>query len=127
MAMNRVQFQPGLSMPDFIAQYGADEQCEDAVCAARWPEGFACLHCGCGVNSSFRREGRLYLQCSACRHQCSVVSGTIFEATKLPLRLWFLAMHFLTQSKNNVAALELMRHLGVGYRSAWLMKHKLME
>jgi len=127
MAMNRVQFQPGLSMPEFMAQYGTDEQCEDAVCASRWPDGFACLGCGCSVSSSFRREGRMYFQCAACRHQWSVISGTIFEATKLPLRLWFLAMHLLTQSKNNVAALELMRHLGVSYRSAWLMKHKLME
>lgn len=127
MAMNRVQFQPGLSMPDFMAQYGTDEQCEEALCASRWPSGFACSRCGCSVNSSFRREGRLYFQCSDCRHQCSVISGTIFEASKLPLRLWFLAMHFLTQSKNNIAALELMRHLGVSYRSAWLMKHKLME
>ena len=57
--------------------------------------------------------GRLYFQCTACRHQCSVISGTIFEATKLPLSRWFLAMHLLTQSKNSVAALELMRHLGV--------------
>ena len=40
---------------------------------------------------------------------------------------WFLAMHLLTQSKNNVSALELMRHLGVCYKSAWLVKHKLME
>lgn len=127
MAMNRVQFQPGLSMPDFMALYGTNELCEEALCASRWPGGFACVRCGCGLSSSFRREGRLYFQCSACRHQCSVISGTIFEASKLPLRLWFLAMHFLTQSKNNIAALELMRHLGVSYRSAWLMKHKLME
>jgi transposase-like protein len=127
MAMNRVQFQPGLSLPEFMARYGTDEQCEDAVCASRWPEGFVCLGCGGGMSSSFRREGRLYFQCSACGHQWSVISGTIFEASKLPLRLWFLAMHLLTQSKTNVAALELMRHLGVGYRTAWLMKHKLME
>ena len=75
----------------------------------------------------FDARGRLYFQCTACRHQCSVISGTIFEATKLPLSRWFLAMHLLTQSKNNVAALELMRHLGVCYKTAWLMKHKLME
>ena len=127
MAMNRVQFQPGLSMPEFMAQYGTDEQCEDALCASRWPGGFVCMLCGGSSHSSFRREGRLYFQCSACRHQHSVISGTIFESTKLPLRRWFLAMHFLTQSKNNISALELMRHLGVSYRSAWLMKHKLME
>jgi hypothetical protein len=62
MAMNRVQFQPGLSMPEFMALYGTDEHCEQAVCASRWPDGFACLGCGCSDSSSFRREGRLYFQ-----------------------------------------------------------------
>jgi len=127
MTMNRVQFQPGLSMAEFMDRYGNDDKCEAALIESRWPEGFACPSCGCGQSSSFRREGRLYFQCTACRHQCSVISGTIFEATKLPLTRWFLAMHLLTQSKNNVAALELMRHLGVCYKTAWLIKHKLME
>ena len=127
MAMNRVQFQPGLSMAEFMARYGSDDSCEAALIESRWPEGFVCPSCGCGHSSSFRREGRLYFQCTGCRHQCSVISGTIFEATKLPLSRWFLAMHLLTQSKNNVAALELQRHLGVCYKTAWLMKHKLME
>jgi ribosomal protein L37AE/L43A len=127
MKMNRVQFQPGLSMTEFFARYGSDDKCEAALIESRWPSGFACPACGCGHSSSFRREGRLYFQCTACRHQCSVTSGTIFEASKLGLSRWFLAMHLLTQSKNNVAALELMRHLGVCYKTAWLVKHKLME
>jgi ribosomal protein L37AE/L43A len=127
MTMNRVQFQPGLSIAEFMDRYGSDDKCEAALIEARWPSGFACPACGCGHSSAFRREGRLYFQCTACRHQCSVISGTIFEATKLPLTRWFLAMHLLTQSKNNVAALELMRHLGVCYKTAWLVKHKLME
>ncbi len=127
MRTNRVQFQAGLSMAEFMARYGSDEQCEAALIEARWPAGFACPRCGCAHSSSFRREGRRYWQCKACRHQCSVISGTIFEASKLGLARWFLAMHLLTQSKNNVAALELMRHLGVCYKSAWLVKHKLME
>jgi ribosomal protein L37AE/L43A len=127
MAMNRVQFQPGLSMAEFLERYGSDEKCEAAVIAARWPQGFACPACGGAASSSFRREGRLYWQCSACRHQCSVISGTIFESNKLGLARWFLAMHLLTQSKNNVSAMELMRHLGVCYKTAWLLKHKLME
>ena len=74
-----------------------------------------------------RPQGTFEEMQRACRHQCSVISGTIFEATKLGLSRWFLAMHLLTQSKNNVAALELMRHLGVCYKTAWLIKHKLME
>jgi ribosomal protein L37AE/L43A len=127
MTMNRVQFQPGLSMAEFMDRYGSDAQCEAALVESRWPSGFVCPLCGCGQSVSFRRQGLLYFQCSACRHQCSVISGTIFEATKLGLSRWFLAMHLLTQSKNNVAALELMRHLGVCYKTAWLIKHKLME
>src|SRR4249919_2579664 len=127
MTMNRVQFQAGLSMAEFMDRYGSDERCEAALIAARWPSGFACPECGGSGCSSFRRAGRLYFQCTACRHQCSVISGTILAATKLPLTRWFLAMHLLTQSKNNVAALELKRYLGVCYKSAWLIKHKLME
>jgi len=127
MKMNRVQFQRGLSMAEFMDRYGSDEKCEAALIASRWPSGFACPACACGHSSSFRREGRLYFQCTACRRQCSVISGTIFEASKLGLSRWFLAMHLLSQAKNNVAALELMRHLGVCYKTAWLIKHKLME
>ena len=127
MAMNRVQFQRGLSMAEFLDRYGSEDKCEAALVAARWPKGFACPACGSGVHSVFVRAGRRYWQCAACRHQCSAISGTIFESTKLALTTWFLAMHLLTQSKNNVSALELKRHLGVCYKSAWLMKHKLME
>src|SRR5450432_590649 len=127
MAMNRVQFQPGLSMIEFLDRYGSEDKCEAALLESRWPKGFACPACNSGVHSGFIRAGRRYWQCAACHHQCSAISGTIFESTKLPLTRWFLAMHLLTQSKNNVSALELKRHLGVCYKSAWLMKHKLME
>ncbi len=127
MKMNRVQFQPGLSLAEFFDRYGSDDKCEATVIASHWPEGFACPVCGACEHSLFRRQRRLYFQCSACRHQCSVISGTIFEVSKLGLARWFLAMHLLTQSKNNVAALELMRHLGICYKTAWLVKHKLME
>ena len=51
----------------------------------------------------------------------------MLESSKLPLPKWFLAMHLMMQAKNGVSALELMRHLGVSYPTAWLLKHKLME
>ena len=54
-------------------------------------------------------------------------SDTIFAGTKLPLRVWFLAMFLLTQAKNGLSALELSRQLGISYNSTWLMKHKLMQ
>ena len=49
------------------------------------------------------------------------------EHTKLPLTTWFLAMYWMTQSKNRISALALMRHVGVSYPTAWLLRHKLMQ
>ena len=127
MAMNRVQFQPGLSMVEFVGQYGSQRQCEQALQAARWPDGFRCPKCSDTRYSFFERGGRGHWQCCRCRTQTTITAGTIFDSSKVPLTSWFLAMHLLTQSKNNVSALELKRHLGVSYPTAWLLKHKLME
>lgn len=93
----------------------------------RWSEGFICLRCQTNWHSEFRRDDRLYFQCDACRYQCSPVSGSVFESSKLPLPEWCPAMHLMTQAKNNVSALELKRHLGVSYPTAWLLMHKLIE
>lgn len=127
MGINQVQFQKGLSMAEFMKRYGTEENCHAALVGSRWPNGFACPQCGCARHCSFERKGLQYWQCSACREQTTARCGTIFQATKLPLTTWFLAMHLLTQAKNNVSALELKRHLGVRYKTAWLLKHKLMQ
>lgn len=127
MKMNRVQFQAGLSMPEFFERYGTEAKCRQALAVARWPQGFVCPACGGAARTSFERAGLVYWQCGSCQRQTSLISGTLFEASKLPLARWFLAMQLLSQSKNNVSALELRRQLGVSYRSAWLMKHKLLE
>lgn len=127
MAMNRVQFQAGLTLVDFLDQYGTEVKCRRALFRSRWPEGFRCPKCAGSARSRFHRHGQVYYQCSACRHQTSLVSGTVFEGTKLPLTTWFLAIHLLTSTKTNLAALELMRHLGVCYRTAWRLKHKVMQ
>lgn len=127
MAINKVQFQRGLSMLEFFDLYGSQESCEKTMRQWRWPQGFVCPACNCSEHSEFRRSARLYFQCRACRYQCSLISGTIFESSKLPLQTWFVAMHLITQSKNNVSALELKRHLGVSWPTAWMMKHKIMQ
>jgi len=128
MAMNRVQFQAGLSLPAFLKRYGTEAQCEQALERARWPQGFVCTRCGGAAHRRFQRgNGAKYWQCAGCRHQTSLRSGTIMDNTKLPLRTWLLAMYLLGQSKTNLSALELMRHLGVSYPAAWRMKHKLMQ
>ena len=77
--------------------------------------GYACTH-----NGPRRWEN---LECA---YQCSSIVGTVFEHTKLPLAVWFLPIYLMTQSKNAVSALEWIRHLGVSYKAAWLIKHKLL-
>lgn len=66
-------------------------------------------------------------QCSICRKQTTLTEDTIFHSTKLPLTKWFQAMYFLTQTKNNISSLEMKRLIGVCYRTAWTVKHKLMQ
>ena len=127
MAMNQVQFQRGLSMAQFIQQYGTEAKCYRALYRSRWPHGFRCPICTKRPRSQFRRAGRVYYQCRACRHQTTLTSGTVFEGSRLPLTSWFLAMHLLTASKTNLSALELKRHLGVCYDTAWKLKHKIMQ
>jgi transposase-like protein len=106
-----------------MQQYGTEAKAYRALYRARWPHGFRCPACDDRRRSRFRRGRQVYYQCRACRHQTTLLSGTIFEATKLPLRTWLLAIHLLTSTKTNLAALELMRHLGVNYKAAWRIKH----
>ncbi len=127
MSMNSVQFQRGVSMAEFIDRYGTEAKCYRALYRWRWPHGFRCPNCEGTKRSRFRRDAVVYYQCSACRHQTTLRAGTLFQSSKLPLRTWLLAIHLLTATKTNLAALELKRHLGVNYKAAWRIKHKIMQ
>ena len=125
MARNKVQFQKGLSEAQFAILYGTEDQCREAVMRWRWPSGFVCPVCA-GKQHSFVKTRALY-QCTACRRQTSLIAGTIFAATKVPLGTWFRAMYHLTQSKGGISSIELGRRLGVTQTTAWKIKHKLMQ
>jgi hypothetical protein len=127
MAMNRIQFQPGLSMPEFAQRFGTESQCAAALEAARWPNGFSCPRCGGAGHCVLRGGSCKVFQCQACRHQTSLIAGTVFQGTKLPLTVWFLAIYLISQAKTGLSALALKRHLGVSYPTAWLIHHKLMR
>ena len=124
MARNPVQFQKGMSRAAFQDRYGREDQCHEELVRLRWPDGFACPAC-LGRKYSFYAARRAF-QCSLCRRQTSVKAGTLFHKSKLPLSTWFLAIYLVTQSKNDISALELSRQLGVTYDTAWIVKQKLM-
>ncbi|MGD2084054.1 MAG: IS1595 family transposase, partial [Chromatiales bacterium] len=127
MAMNRIQFQAGLSMPEFFQQFGTEAQCEAALETVRWPPGFRCPRCDGTADWVLRGGARKAFQCSDCRRQISLIAGTVFQGPKLGLRVWFLAIYLISQARTGLSALALKRRLGVSYPSAWLIHHKLMQ
>jgi transposase-like protein len=99
----------------------------------RWSEGVVCPHCGT-VGESYRltakseskrpvRKG--VWKCGACRNQFTVTVGTIFEDSHIPLHKWLMAIHLLCASKKGMSAHQLHRMLGVTYKSAWFMAHRI--
>ena len=80
MGRNAIQFQKGLSVPEFQKLYGTEAQCEDALAQMRWPHGFRCPRCeGAAHGLVYGRRLRRY-QCRQCGHQATVTAGTIMEA-----------------------------------------------
>jgi transposase-like protein len=115
----------GLSEAEFREAFGTEEQCRAALEKLRWPQGFTCPACGHGGHAWL--AGRRLHQCNRCKRQVSLTAGTIFHATKLPLTLWFLAIHLVVTAKNGISSIELGRRLGIKQSNAWAMKQKIMQ
>src|SRR5271168_247107 len=122
MPRNRVQHQKGLSDDAFEQRYPDEKACRRAWFAWRWPEGFKCPRCAATQYSQIRE--RQLLQCQSCRYQTSLIAGTILQGTKLPMRVWFRAMHLLAQGKKGLSNIELGRRLGISTNAAWRVQHK---
>ena len=125
MPRNRVQHQKGLSDDAFERLYPDEGACRRAWFAWRWPEGFKCPRCAASEYCEIR--DRQLLQCRRCRHQTSLIAGTVLQGTKLPMRAWFRAMHLLAQGKKGLSNIELGRRLGISTNAAWRVQHKLMQ
>ena len=98
--------------------------------ALRWPNGPVCPHCGAAdeatlVKGKSHRPG-MY-QCNACRKPFTVKVGTVMEASHIPLRKWALGFHLMASSKKGMSAHQLHRMLGVTYKTAWFMSHRIRE
>jgi transposase-like protein len=125
MAINQIQFQHGMSIPEFLRIFGTEAQCAQAVKRARWPDGFRCPRCNGADHYVVGHGARKLFQCNACRHQTSLTAGSLMEHTKLPLTTWFLAIYLISQAKTGLSALALKRQIGVSYPTAWLLHHKI--
>lgn len=115
-----------LTNPIFQDETKAREYLE----SVRWANGAYCPHCGEAENvhllqGKSQRPG-LY-QCNSCRKNFTVTVGTLYERSHIPLHKWLLATHLLTSSKKGISAHQIHRMLGITYKSAWFMCHRIRE
>jgi len=111
------------TLMDLERRFSDEAACRAYLFALRWPNGLVCPRCA-GAKAWPMARG-LWV-CRTCRRQVSVMAGTIFQDSKLPLTVWFRAMWQLTSQKNGISALGLQRVLGLGsYKTAWALLHKL--
>lgn len=98
--------------------------------ALQWADGRSCPHCGT-VDNSVELKGKStrpgVYKCRDCRKPFSVTVGTLFERSHVPLNKWLLAVHLLCSSKKGMSSHQLMRSLGVTYKTAWFMSHRIRE
>lgn len=124
-----------MKLIDVTQDFSTEDKCLDYIERMRWPNGVACVHCGVLNVSKINREkagknkrARIY-QCleKECGKQFSTTSGTIFNDTHLPLTKWFMAIAMICEAKKGMSACQLQRHLGVNYRTAWHLCHRIRE
>ncbi len=108
---------------DLIKRFATQKACIDYIASIRWEDGFVCSACG---SRKFWRSKRLLWICSTCEVESRVLSGTLFQDTKLPLNLWFQIIWWFMGPKNGVSALALQQNFGIGsYRTSWKILSKL--
>lgn len=121
---NRTNAMCDLSNPIYHDKDKARQHLE----SIRWPNGPICPHCGV-VGNAAELKGKAHrpglYKCRDCRKQFSVTVGTVFERSKVPLNKWLLATHLMTSSKKGISSHQIHRSIGVTYKTAWFMTHRI--
>jgi len=112
-----------MTMMNLMEHFHSEERCRDILAILRWPNGVACTRCG-GVEHAYDSERFVY-DCYSCGYQFSVLAGTIFHDTKLPLRKWFIAILLMVEAKKGMSAMQMKRTIGVSYKTAWYLCHRI--
>lgn len=122
-----------MNLVDNAKHFHDEDTAREYLEKQRWPEGPVCPHCGV-LGEAYRlkptSKGKTHVRkgvwkCAGCRKEFTVTVGTIFEDSHIPLHKWLLAYHLLCSSKKGMSAHQLHRMLGITYKSAWFMAHRI--
>jgi transposase-like protein len=124
----------------FEPRYQNEDAAREHLEALHWPQGPFCPHCGSlsakrlpaqrGRKTKAHPEGAIrkgVVQCNDCRQQYTVTVGTVFESSKVPLHKWLYVNHVICSSKKGTSAHQIARNIGVSYKTAWFMMHRIRE
>jgi transposase-like protein len=116
---------PQMNMMKMMEAFDTEKECREYLEELRWPDGVECPRCK-GKKIS-RIQKRDQFDCDSCRYQFSVMSGTIFHDSHLPLPKWFVAVFLLCESKKGMSACQIQRTLGMSYKTAWFLCHRIRK
>jgi transposase-like protein len=114
-----------MNLPDLIEQFRSEDKCRAYMEDLRWPDGVRCPRCGNDSVSKIEKRNQWECNETSCRYQFSVTAGTVFHDSHLPLWKWFLAIYLIGESKKGISAKQLQRTLGVSYKTAWYLGHRV--
>ncbi len=121
-----------INLTDIAKHFSSEDSARDLLERLRWKDGPVCPHCDTigaykieakSASKSGARKG--LWKCATCRKQFTVTVGTIFEGSRIPLNKWLLAIHLICSSKKGMSAHQLHRMLGITYKSAWFLAHRI--
>jgi transposase-like protein len=112
-----------MNLSEVMKDFADDAKCRAYIEALRWPDGITCPHCQ--SKKIYRIVKRDQLLCASCEYQFSVTVNSIFHDTHLPLWKWFIATVLLCESKKGMSACQIQRSLGVSYKTAWYLCHRI--
>jgi transposase-like protein len=114
-----------VNLVSLIESYRNEKKCRQYLEALKWHDGIKCPRCGSDKISHITKRNQY--DCDACRYQFSVTAGSIFHDSHLPLWKWFLAIYLMTESKKGISANQLKRSLGISYKTAWYLCHRIRK
>ena len=112
-----------MDLVTLIEHFRGEDRCRKTLEELRWPDGVECPRCG--SSSIARLKTNSIFDCNSCRYQFSVKAGTVFHDSHLPLWKWFLTVFMMAESKKGVSANQIKRMLGVSYKTAWYLCHRI--
>lgn len=113
------------SLFEHIEKFNTEDECRAHLEKLCFPDGLTCLRCG--SKKVWEYKHRFEYLCADCKYHFTVTAGTIFHDSHVKLTKWFYAIHLIVNAKKGLSAMQLMREIGVSYKTAWYLAHRIRE